>query len=161
MALYFAFGSNLDPSRMLARVPGACFLSEATLPDHRLVFCARPGPLRPGVADVQAAPGFSVPGMLIDLPPGGLEDLDVFEGAPRVYRRVFRCVNTRRGPRWAVAYVMPTPGHPRVPDPDYYGRISAGYSRWRLSRVPLDRALATAARADRRAAPDEWVWGFR
>jgi gamma-glutamylcyclotransferase (GGCT)/AIG2-like uncharacterized protein YtfP len=87
-ALYFAYGSNMAASEMEAWCPGGRYLGPAELVDHRLELRRRSRRWRGGAADLVAAPGESVWGVLYELPAGALDELDRKEGAGiGAYRR--------------------------------------------------------------------------
>jgi cation transport regulator ChaC len=87
-ALYFAYGSNMAASEMEAWCPAGRCLGPAELVDHRLELRRRSLRWRGGAADLVRAPGESVWGVLYELPPGALEELDRKEGAAiGAYRR--------------------------------------------------------------------------
>ena len=96
--------------------------------------------------------------MLVTLPPGGILDLDLYEGVPTTYQRVYRCVKVLRGakwvPVWAHVYVMTGDGRLRVPEPAYFDRVASGYDVWGLDPRPLNAALRAAARTT--SAPRGW-----
>lgn len=79
MTRYFAYGSNLVVERMQER--GAPFTAArpAVLRGHRLVFDKR-GSDGSARANVTPWADGRVYGVVYDLPPGGLETLQVFEG---------------------------------------------------------------------------------
>lgn len=79
-ALYFAFGSNMSPTRMRKRCPGAVALGAAFLEDYRLSERL--------YADIDFAPGRVTFGVLYVLQDRHFVALDRFEGVPRVYRRI-------------------------------------------------------------------------
>ena len=78
--LYFAYGSNLDPTQMGSRCPGARTTGLAVLRDHRLVFPVHSEAWGGGVTSVQPARGALVWGMLFDLTDADLAALDDHEG---------------------------------------------------------------------------------
>ena len=92
---YFAYGSNMDglPVDGL-RVQ---FLGVARLDDHRLAFTRRSVRTDTGVADVIAAPGESVWGVLYELGPTQAAVLDRKEGAGWAYVRQPAQVRTLEG----------------------------------------------------------------
>jgi hypothetical protein len=79
MTLYFAFGSNLDAEQMAERCPGSRPAFRAWLPDHRIAFTHASRRWGGGAADIVAAPGQSVWGLVWELADGQLAQLDRFE----------------------------------------------------------------------------------
>ncbi len=86
-SLYFAYGSNMDVAQMQKRCPRAIYLGVGRLRDHRLSF-NRKGSYREGaVASVVPSPGDQVYGVVWELEPDDLSDMDRVED-PRAYERV-------------------------------------------------------------------------
>lgn len=76
---YFAYGSNLLIARLVERVPGARVRGIGHLAGHRLV-CDKVGRDGSAKANLERHPEALVWGALYDLPAGGLDLLDPFEG---------------------------------------------------------------------------------
>ena len=81
---YFAYGSNLLPSRLLARTPGAVLLGTAWLQGYALRWHKR-GKDGTGKCNVVQEAGSSVPGAVYEIPEAEMADLDRIEGG---YARV-------------------------------------------------------------------------
>jgi len=82
MRPYFAYGSNMDLAQMADRCPGARVVDGAVMADVRFVIASR------GYANVVAAPGEAVFGVLWDLAPEDEASLDRYEGVrPGLYRK--------------------------------------------------------------------------
>lgn len=99
--LYFAYGSNMDASRMLGREVPFRVREAARLDGFQLLFnkvaSRRP---REGYANIVPCTGETVEGILYHLAgKSGLDALDRFEGAPDHYRRIEVEVLTSRGSR--------------------------------------------------------------
>jgi len=98
-ARVFAYGSNLNlPAlRAFAQARGVSWpddltLVPALLPDHRLVWNYRSPIRQAGAANVEAAPGETLPGGLLTVPEDFLPLLDAKEGHPHRYLRTRRPV---------------------------------------------------------------------
>jgi hypothetical protein len=78
--LYFAYGSDLDPSEMKAMCPEHRVIGLAVLPDHRLAFPLYSHPWEGGVAGLVHAHGQKVWGVLHELTEADLHALDAHEG---------------------------------------------------------------------------------
>lgn len=76
---YFAYGSNLLPSRIFRRCPQAVAYSAAVLKNYRLTERL--------YADVDYSPGSQVYGFVYLLRASDIAFLDRFEGYPRTYKR--------------------------------------------------------------------------
>lgn len=127
-ASYFAYGSNMSPRQMAERCPGAVALGVARLADYRLAF-NRPSPKRWGghVADVVAAPGAEVWGVLWQVSDAHLEALDRFEGvAAGSYRRLDATVEHEGSAHAAVVYVVCEPGPDGAPSATYCATMGEG-----------------------------------
>lgn len=128
--LYFAYGSNLDPRRMLERCPGATGRRAATLPDHALVFdkvaLENEGT---AYANVEPASGSRVEGALYALTSADLRALDQVEGHPYHYsRRLLRVLEADGTPEpaWVYLAVPDRRRHGLVPRPDHVAHMLAG-----------------------------------
>lgn len=74
---YFAYGSNMNPARMHARVTAAKVVGTAVLPGWRIV--------ERKYADIARASGGVVEGVVWDVGEDGLRILDIYEGFPFTY----------------------------------------------------------------------------
>ncbi|MEX1237019.1 MAG: gamma-glutamylcyclotransferase family protein, partial [Pseudomonadales bacterium] len=86
---YFAYGSNMNARRVAARKMVFSSYEGGVLPDYRLAFNKR-SVKQPGAAsaNVIAAPGHRVEGVVYELPGAGeIETMDPFEGHPVRYLR--------------------------------------------------------------------------
>jgi gamma-glutamylcyclotransferase len=121
---YFAYGSNLSAAEMQRRAPGSTNLGVARLSSYRLAFTRVSSRRGGGVADVVPSKGFSVYGVLWEVPNDGMNQLDREEGVPDAYRR--ETVVCRLGDRSvnAVTYRVSNPSHEEIaPNPDYLNII--------------------------------------
>lgn len=78
--LYFAYGSNLDPMRVIERIPGADPVCRAYLPGWRVAERLYADIERGGADDAAW-------GMVFEVDRRMLADLDWYEGHPATYRR--------------------------------------------------------------------------
>jgi hypothetical protein len=112
MALYAAYGSNMDPAQMVRRCPSAPFLGTGWVRGWRLTFGAEEygwegalATLVPDPSPEQLHPGVFV--ALYDLTPADERALDAWEGADSgLYRRVHLRVHTLAGDAVAYVYVL-------------------------------------------------------
>ena len=79
--LYFAYGSNLNPKRILHRCPTAATFRAAKLRNYRLVERL--------YADIDYEENAVVYGVLYCISERELDVLDTYEGCPRIYRRIW------------------------------------------------------------------------
>jgi hypothetical protein len=129
MPLYFAFGSNLDADQMAQRCPGSRPGFRARLLDHRIAFTHPSRRWGGGAADVIAAPGHSVWGLVWELGPGDLDRLDHYElGYARVELEVLDDAG-RAHP--VTSYSVRTKGEHR-PTRLYLDKMLRWGERWQL-----------------------------
>ena len=130
--VYFAFGSNLDRSRLHLHCPSARFITAARLADHRLAFSIESkNTWRGGVADVLPSPGDEVWGALWVIDGWHSKALDEQEGVfrdPPAYRRYEVTVTTPGGDRVTCrSYQVATPNPDGfLPSPAYKQTIVRG-----------------------------------
>ena len=116
--LYFAYGSNMNPTRMAKRCPGAITLGRAKLPHYRLAERL--------YADIEFEEESELHGVLYCITENHLHKLDSYEGYPKVYRRIWLDVIFRGEIYQAVTYEMSTATkfiRAGVPFPDEYREI--------------------------------------
>ena len=83
---YFAYDSFMDQGLATTRLPSAIWIGPAVLHDYELAF-DRTGSFRPGgVANIRAAPGKRVYGVLWRISPADLRNMDGLQD-PRAYSR--------------------------------------------------------------------------
>jgi len=127
-SLYFAYGSNLDAGRMKERCPDSDPISEAWLAGWRFTFA---GQSRlwgvGGVATLFPEPGGLVTGRLYHVSEADLAALDVIEGHPTVYRRVWMRLEAPVGVRSAWCYLLPPGTQETAPTPSYRAAVLAAY----------------------------------
>lgn len=89
MPLYFAYGSNLDTDQMQQRCPSSARFGVGRLHGYRLAFSRYSRTRGCGVADIVAAEGHEVWGLVYDLSESDLTgSLDRYEGYPHHYTRL-------------------------------------------------------------------------
>ena len=128
MKLYSAYGANLNLAEMKFRCPDARPVKRLILQNWELGFS--------GVATIRPRPGSHVHGALWQLTKACEDSLDVFEGNPSLYRKIW----LEQGGIEFMAYVM-NRTDPRRPSQGYLDTITEGYRDWRL---PVANLLATA-----------------
>ncbi len=79
-ALYFAYGSNMDPAQMRQRCPSARFVAVAKLPDHRLAFTRYAKDRGCATCDGVPEPGKDIWGVVFEVSETDLTRLDKSEG---------------------------------------------------------------------------------
>ncbi len=126
--LYFAYGSNMHPGQMRKRCQGCTFIAAARLQGHRLAFTrlweAWGGG---GVADIQAAPGSIVEGVVWEITGAHRDALDTYEEYPTAYTRKDVFVETFDGRTLtAFAYVARPTGSNHRPRSPYLRQLIDG-----------------------------------
>jgi gamma-glutamylcyclotransferase (GGCT)/AIG2-like uncharacterized protein YtfP len=141
MALYAAYGSNLDPAQMLTRCPHSPVASTGWLEGWRLTFGAEDLGWEGALATVVEEPGSHVFVGLYDLTDADADALDAWEGADTgLYRKLRVRVHTLDGERLVWVYVLD------------------GYE----GGLPSARYLGVlAAAAEAAGAPDDYVRDLR
>jgi len=141
MALYAAYGSNLDPAQMLQRCPHSPFTGTGWIEGWRLTFGAEDLGWEGALATVVESPGEHVFVGLYDLTDGDAQALDAWEGADTgLYDKIRVRVHTLSGEQLAWVYVLD------------------GYE----GGLPSARYLGVlAAAAESAGAPDDYVAELR
>src|SRR5437867_6625483 len=98
MPVYFAYGSNMDPHRMEARVPGARAIGPGRLDGFRLEFNVYSTEFEGGAANLELDQDAHVWGVLWEVPEAGVGGLDAFQGHPTFFRREDVIVEGPEGP---------------------------------------------------------------
>lgn len=107
MALYAAFGSNLDPAQMHERCPHSPHVGTGYVEGWRLTFGGEELGWEGALATIVEAPGQHVFVGLYDLTPADVRTLDAWEGADNgLYRKLKVRVATLDGDRVAWVYVL-------------------------------------------------------
>lgn len=156
--LYFAYGSNLNPSQMAERCPGHRVLGRARLERHTIRFRGYGRDWEGAVATVEPDVRSTVWGALFELTTEHLTRLDEYEGydgpgAPtNLYDRVLvTVVPEGRDLVHALTYVM-RPHDEGVPSRIYVETILEGMRHHGLPADAIER-LASAADALRGTSP--------
>ncbi len=97
MRRYFAYGANIDPERMAARVRGVRAVGPATLDGYQLEFTIRDRAWGGGVANIRPEQSGRVWGMVWQGPDKAFAVLDTFQGDASSLRRETVSVQTEDG----------------------------------------------------------------
>lgn len=127
--LYFAYGANMPVEHMRWRCPDAVPIGAIMLRDWRLVFCQH--------ATIEPSPGSSVPGCLWNITPRCEQSLDLFEGFPTYYNKMW----LEQDGDTFMCYDMNPPLSYSAPAPSYVDTLQQGYEDWNLPVDYLDEAL--------------------
>lgn len=139
--LYFAYGSNLDWAQMKQRCPSARFECVARLADYKLAFTRLSERRGCGTADVVAAAGSAVWGVVYRLDECDFGPLDEYEGCvpgrtnnayDRIEVQVVQDGDEAR-PATAWVYVVSTKSERElIPNAEYKRLMTEGARYWGL-----------------------------
>lgn len=157
--LYFAYGSNMDWSRMRERCPSAQFLFAAILPGYELQFTRTSRKVHCGTADIVPAAGAMVWGVVYHLAEKDRQRLDDKEGVGiGAYRPQNIAVNVEGDPDRKLevfTYVVCSKELPRPkPSRTYLQHLLDGAEKWQLpdAYVKTLRAVETLPASDKENA---------
>jgi hypothetical protein len=135
MPLYFAFGSNLDADQMAERCPGSRAGFPARLADHRIAFTHPSRRWGGGAADIVAAPGECVWGLVWHLEDAHFAALDHYEQG---YDRISLVVLDLAGrPHTVTSYSVRLKGS-HLPTRHYVDKMLRWAQRWNFPADYLD-----------------------
>lgn len=135
MALYFAYGSNMDSKQMLVRCPLSRKLGQASLPGWRWIIASD------GYANVVPAATDVVQGVLFELADADEATLDLFEEvALGTYAKLYLPVLHHEANIHAMVYVGPLVDE-GVAAPEYVLRLQAALADAGLCSEYLARAV--------------------
>lgn len=138
--LYFAYGSNLDEDQMRARCPTSRMSFRARLRNHRLDFTYFSTRWLGGSADVLPHSGESVWGVVYELSPEELNQLDGFE---RGYVRVSLEVEDDARRRYSVVSYTAREKLTFRPNEIYLQKMLSWGERWKLPDAYLAQLRET------------------
>ncbi len=127
MALYFAYGANMDAAAMALRCPVSRLIGGGHLPGYRFII------MREGYASVMRAPSRTVWGVLWELALDDVPALDRYEGvAGGLYVKATLPVRAPGGMKRALIYLggSTVPGRPRP------GYLEAVLAAARVAQLP-------------------------
>lgn len=123
MAYYFAYGSNLDYTRMFSRCESAEVIGRTQLEGYRLVFMENNS--RRIVANIERSESDYVEGVVYFISEKDLKRLDGFEGHPVVYERCKVTVQVKADVMEVYTYIMKP--YCLVKQDDYYCKFTRKY----------------------------------
>jgi len=119
---YFAYGHNTNDAEMRKRLPDAVKVGRGVLRGYRLVMHK--------YASIEPCEG-SMMGVVWDLTPNELKELDFYEEVPFVYKRKKVKIEVDGEEKTAVVYIMTTPLK-GVPSKQYMKWLREGYRKNKL-----------------------------
>ena len=105
MIKYFAYGSNMDMSRLSNRGVNPITRNKGTLKNWKLKFNKKASAGDWSFANIEPSEGDTVEGLVFTIKESDLKLLDKFEGAPRHYRREILIVETYTEEIKCITYV--------------------------------------------------------
>ena len=139
--LYFAYGSNLDRERFLARCPTSTALTWAIWDGMELEFR--------GVATIVPRHGGKAYGALYEIGPKDEDALDAYEGvATGFYTKQYADFKLPNGRTEQALWYEMSDARITAPTLGYLGTIIKGYRDWKLPLRALRLAVVEAQRAD-------------
>jgi gamma-glutamylcyclotransferase len=105
MIKYFAYGSNMDMSRLSTRGVNPITRNKGILKNWKLKFNKKASAGDWSFANIEPSEGYTVEGLVFEIKESDLKLLDKFEGAPRHYRREILIVETHTETVKCVAYI--------------------------------------------------------
>jgi gamma-glutamylcyclotransferase (GGCT)/AIG2-like uncharacterized protein YtfP len=137
--LYAAYGSNMNLEQMAFRCPYSVVVGKGMINNYKLKFSYH--------ADIVPSKGDCVPVVLWEVPDIDFIALDRYEGvAGGYYKRVNLPVETSKGKKNAIVYVMCGYNEFQMPSNRYYEIIKTGYEDNKISRRYLYNAIIECAR---------------
>lgn len=134
MALYFAYGSNMDLIQMSDRCERAATVGVARLARYRFIINSH------GVATVVPDAGSAVEGLLWRITDEDERSLDRHEGVSQgVYRKAFVELETQDGKRIKALIYIAADSTPGVPRPGYLEKIVSAAEGCGLPRAYIDQ----------------------
>lgn len=131
--LYFSYGSNLNQDQMSKRCTDSVPVVRVKLKGYKLVFNR--------VADIVEAEEGVVYGAIYEVSPRDVKKLDIYEGYPRIYTKIFVKLKDDSGKVYeAFVYVMVNKGRGE-PSKEYTNTIIEGYEDWGISLTYLNKAM--------------------
>ena len=143
MALYAAYGSNLDPAQMHNRCPHSPAAGTGWVEDWRLTFGGEDLGWEGSLATLVPAPGEHVFVGLYDITDDDARNLDAWEGADNgLYRKLRVRVHTLDGEQLAWVYVLDA-NEGGLPSASYLGILAEAAE---AADAPEDYVAALRAR---------------
>ncbi len=139
--LYFAYGSNMEPSQIKARCPGYRFLGVAKAPHYRLVFTRWSRSWNSGTADILPMRGAEVFGVLYEVSMDNLKNLDKYTVSPRAYVRADLQIKLGRQQLPAMTYFAVREGA-FLPSRKYLAQIIKGAEAYKLPKKYVAHLMA-------------------
>ena len=163
MDFYLAYGSNLSVGQMLKRCPDAVYVGTAMIPGYRLLF---KGSKSGSYLTIEKMRRRKVPVLVWKVSEEDEQNLDIYEGFPRFYRKERMKVELHSladdaplGKVDAFVYIMDEKRSLGIPSDGYYSICEEGYQRFGFDTKILEKAyLESAGTAKKTAGKGGWLW---
>ncbi len=144
---YFAYGSNLNPSRIQHRAPNSVPWIGAKAPGYKAQFVNVNGDASDGKMTITPSEGASVRGFLFHIPKDEMSDLDGWEYVPEGhYQRIHIDVHSDEGHVGKAFTYVALSSEGAHPSTDYITTVKDGQRAW---DIPLVKRKATKSHAER------------
>lgn len=151
--LYFAYGSNMLSSLLLARCPGAKVIGTTFARNYALELSKKSIDGSGKATLIENTDSIHTPGVLFEIEAGEREALDKFEGAGKGYDRVDEfSVETTDEPVTATTYLVSATQSDLIPFDWYLALVIAGVLEHGLGDAYAHRLRAILYAPDRKAA---------
>lgn len=148
--LYFAYGSNMLSSRLIARCPSAKVIGIASARHHALKFSKKSIDGSGKATLLECVDAIHTPGVLFEIEEGEREELDKFEGAGKGYDRVDKFgIETINETATATTYLASETQSDLIPFDWYLALVIAGALEHELGDEHTDRLRAVAYMPDK------------
>jgi hypothetical protein len=123
---------------MSVRCPGATIAGKTVLNNHRLVFR---GTNNHAHATIEVADGYKVPIIIWKISAKNEAALDMYEGVPRYYEKMYFLIRIGENLERALVYIMAPGKKLGAPSIDYYNVIRQAYEKAGFDKELLEAAL--------------------
>lgn len=130
---YFGYGMNTHAGQMANRCPDSRYIGVATLPAHRFRFAVH--------ADIVENAHSQVDGVLWQITPTCLQNLDALEGYPDYYGRKMVRVECMGLSYWCWVYQMQEGLPDAPPSKQYLTLVTEGYTQHGVDSRQITSAL--------------------
>ena len=153
MLRYFAYGANIDPERMAARVPEAVVVGPGYVDRFGVEFTIRDREWGGGALNAREQAGSRVWGLLYEGPSEAFAVLDTFQGDVALMEKAEVTVVTDAGPVEAITYrVIPIANYVR-PSDRYLTHVSRAMKAQGLPPEAVEAVLAADRDAGESSGP--------
>lgn len=136
---YLAYGSNLNLYAMAVRCSSARVVSAAKIRGYRLAY--KGGEDGCAYLTLENDPCSKVPVGIFEVTDSDISKLDLYEGYPVLYEKVYLPVRVHLLKKEALVYIMKDEFSYHLPSLDYINTCKVGYEHFGFDSSILDEAL--------------------